>query len=218
MPMEDIPPTPTVLSALRVLSRVWSVYRPEGVELSAPQLAYRRFPKKYYVWEVCARYGDPRAEDHPAVPVAFVFVPPNTTVGVDLAKYLVKQYSVHARHLVIVCTKSSRSTGGVLDASGMVWESVSYDDVGVCIMDSGLVHSYTVLVGAGRAEAMASLGLATENELARLPLLRYREDPVARLLGLREGDLVRVKSPCTLTGQDVTYRYVVPSDAAYPLP
>lgn len=45
---------------------------------------------------------------------------------------------------------------------------------------------------------------------SQLPLIRYHEDPIARMLGLMPGDIVKITRPSLTAGECVGYRVCVP--------
>jgi DNA-directed RNA polymerase subunit H len=48
------------------------------------------------------------------------------------------------------------------------------------------------------------------NEKTQLPLIRYHTDPIARLLGLVPGDIVKITRPSPSSGEYIVYRVCVP--------
>jgi DNA-directed RNA polymerase subunit H len=45
---------------------------------------------------------------------------------------------------------------------------------------------------------------------SQLPLIRYHEDPIARMIGLMPGDIVKIVRPSLTAGESVGYRVCVP--------
>jgi DNA-directed RNA polymerase subunit H len=45
---------------------------------------------------------------------------------------------------------------------------------------------------------------------SQLPLIRFHEDPIARLLGLVPGDVVKITRPSPTAGECIMYRVCVP--------
>jgi DNA-directed RNA polymerase subunit H (RpoH/RPB5) len=45
---------------------------------------------------------------------------------------------------------------------------------------------------------------------AQLPLIRFHEDPIARMLGLVPKDIVRITRPSLTAGENIGYRLCVP--------
>jgi DNA-directed RNA polymerase subunit H (RpoH/RPB5) len=48
------------------------------------------------------------------------------------------------------------------------------------------------------------------NEKTQLPIIRYHTDPIARLLGLVPGDIVKITRPSPSSGEYVVYRVCLP--------
>jgi DNA-directed RNA polymerase subunit H (RpoH/RPB5) len=59
-------------------------------------------------------------------------------------------------------------------------------------------------------EVAALLKQLRVNEKTQLPLIRYHTDPIARLLGLVPGDIVKITRPSPSSGEYVVYRVCVP--------
>lgn len=47
-------------------------------------------------------------------------------------------------------------------------------------------------------------------EKKQLPLIRFHEDPIAKMIGLLPGDIVKITRPSPMTGECVMYRVCVP--------
>lgn len=59
-------------------------------------------------------------------------------------------------------------------------------------------------------EVPALLKRLRVNEKSQLPLIRYHTDPIARLLGLVPGDIVKITRPSPSTGEYIVYRACFP--------
>jgi DNA-directed RNA polymerase subunit H (RpoH/RPB5) len=62
-------------------------------------------------------------------------------------------------------------------------------------------------VPAEEEEALLKGMYATK---AQLPLIRFHEDPIARMLGLVPKDIVRITRPSLTAGENIGYRLCVP--------
>jgi len=63
-----------------------------------------------------------------------------------------------------------------------------------------------------RVPASEEQALLKENyaKKSQLPLIRYHEDPIARMIGLMPGDIVKIVRPSLTAGESVGYRVCVP--------
>jgi DNA-directed RNA polymerase subunit H (RpoH/RPB5) len=59
-------------------------------------------------------------------------------------------------------------------------------------------------------EVPALLKRVRVNEKSQLPIIRYHTDPIARLLGLVPGDIVKITRPSPSSGEYVVYRACFP--------
>jgi DNA-directed RNA polymerase subunit H (RpoH/RPB5) len=60
------------------------------------------------------------------------------------------------------------------------------------------------------AEEVATLLKENYAKKLQLPLIRFHEDPIARMIGLVPGDVVRITRPSPTAGECIMYRVCVP--------
>ena len=205
-----------VSRSVRQLDALWFQYRPERVHVDV-----RKFRKvalrKWTLWGHITTYADPRNGGAPTR-VAFLMLQPGKTLGAEIAAAIVQAYRSEdvpdtlVAHLVMVCSKESKSVAHTFDQSGAThWEALLYEELAINKMVCARVPRYTVLLEpAAREEAMRLLGIQGPDGLTKVSKILFRVDPMARLLGFRVGDLVRVVAPDAMTMETTSFRYVVP--------
>lgn len=204
-----------IARSIRQLDTLWQHYRTEATRVD-PRKFRRVTLKKWAVWAHITAYADPRRAGA-QTRVAFVMLQRGKTLGADISTAILQTYrnpdapETLVDHLVVVCTKASKKVKNAYDESGCVfWEILLYEELAFNKMTCARVPKYTpLLTDAERQRAHAELGIAGPQEYAKLPRILHRVHPLARLLGLRDGDLVRVVSADITTMERTTYRHVV---------
>lgn len=211
--MADLPGE--IARSVRQLDTLWQHYRTEATRVDMRK--FRRVAlKKWSVWAHICAYAD-RRRNNASTRVAFVMLPRGKTLGADISAAILQTYrnpdvpETLVEHLVVVCTKASKKVKNAYDESGCVfWEILLYEELAFNKMACARVPEYTpLLTDAERAVAHKELGIEGPKEYAKVSRILHRVHPIGRLLGLREGDLVRVVSSDIMTMERTCYRHVV---------
>ena len=111
----------------------------------------------------------------------------------------------------MIRSKESKSAITAFDThKNTIWETIAYEDIKVNKMLYSQVPSYQIIVDkCDFVKALGELQIKSRNELIHIPHMLFRIDPISRLLGFREGDLVRITSVDAFTGEAISYRLVV---------
>lgn len=88
--------------------------------------------------------------------------------------------------------------------SGITLTTFHADTLLYDIWEHAAVPKHTLLTNDERESLLATFK-CTEDQLPRM----MREDPMARYMGLRVGDVVRIERPSVTVGMDIYYRIVV---------
>lgn len=194
--------------AARQLSEIWQTGRHERVTLDGTELQRENFLKKMHVWYAQKQYVDPR--DGQVKRIAFVFVPKRLGLGSDLATYIKDRFCDEVDHLVVVRSNESKTPAQIFDEADVVWETIDYDEIAFNKFKCAGVPRYTIIHNEEeRTAALREMDVYKEEDMDHIWKIGFRTDPMARLLGLRLGDLVRVVSNNANTGIEVKYRYTV---------
>jgi len=78
------------------------------------------------------------------------------------------------------------------------------------IINNPLNHTLVPLHEKVSKEEEASLMQSLYAKKSQFPLIRFHEDPIARMLGILPGDIVKITRPSPTAGKYITYRVCVP--------
>lgn len=199
-------------SYLEVLNKIWSKYRGERLSFPTDDLETLSFKKNYSVSMTKQMSRDPRNGKERMVYV--LFVPLKQTLHTELTSILVTAAEErNYEHVVLVCSSTTKNTKSSLQKSmTIIWEVLSYDDLKFCAPCNVLVPiKYELLTDKERAE------FTTDPSKLRKMFARdngqvkhhVKQDVMARLLGFRMGDIVRITEAHTSTGLSISHRLLV---------
>ena len=78
------------------------------------------------------------------------------------------------------------------------------------IVTNPLKHMLVPLHQKVPAEEVPALLKSMYAKKTQLPLIRFHEDPIARMIGLIPGDVVQISRPSPTAGECILYRVCVP--------
>ena len=218
-------PPDYVLAAVRLLDDIWSHYRPERLRLDSRQLQSlsRRWGTSYFLSQ---RYASPRAAGA-EVRMVFWFMPWSApTLCTDIIHNILDhvQEELKATEVVLVGQRIYNSTRNKalrncippvvvsqLNERMNHWELLHYDEhLGINREFPQGLHRLEIIprheILCAPEERAALALLLGQEDWSRLPALPVRTDPVALLLGVRVGDVVRITAPHIITGERISYR------------
>ena len=201
-----------VTSSLNVLNKIWSRYRAEKISFPIPSVEPIQFRKNYLAWYTQNVCTDPRNGSSGTVHVMFT----NTTqtLNTEFTTVLAAYASEHEyKHVLIVAQSMTKMTKpSLLKTQGIIWELLTYDDLKFCAPLNTLVPiKYEILSDTERStftmdvEKIRKMNARDDGSVKH----HVKQDAMARLLGFRIGDVVRVTEANPYTGQNITYRHLV---------
>lgn len=140
-------------------------------------------------------------------------IPSHITFGAPLCRRLISNLETERDqlvdrkplHLLILCKKSSNKCDSLFaEMMDTVWEVLTYEELRFNKLKSVLVPDYELVHGEDDYKS-ALEHLGTE-DLSKVARIKAREDAVARLMGMRHGDLFRKVVPHGLAGYVQEYR------------
>lgn len=196
----------TCFLCMNKLVELWRRYRVERPNFPEVLTLQRvDFRKGFYVEEWQGLYSDPRQPHNTLMRLALVQIPTQFALGADLAGFLRDHYVQLADHVVILRQRESK-VAKILNEAGFIWETLGYDELAFDKLSHSLVPKYEILLSETEKDCvLRQLDLPSAQ---RLPRLLARVDPIARLLGLRVNDIVRIVRVDHLTLVNVAYRLV----------
>lgn len=203
-----------VLNAHKVLNTLWSTYRGEKIRFPKDAIELVEFGKKATsAWKVQSSYTDPR--DAAQRQATILFIPMasimNTEIAVKITTYVEeKQFE----HVILVSPPMSRPAKNVLQKlPEVIWEPLSYDDLKVCVMDNELVPRYRLMSNEEckqfKPEQMRKMQSTDSIVVKSSKKQQITQDPIARMLGLRTGDMVEITEFNPYTIVNKSYRVLV---------
>ena len=198
-----------VCRALRTMVELWSADHRFGSTFNYTEkdLQQKDFKKGVKMWELTHRYYSVR--DKHNMDVWILFSQPGDKLCMDTVKAVVAECK-QVDHVVFIRSKESNYITDFLDKSLPLWEKLSYDDLSFNLFKSGMVPLYEpLLTGDKKWAALQFLNVTNPEEAHKhVPRMIHREDAVARVLGLRPGDMVRVTKGDTMTGYNTSFRLI----------
>lgn len=136
--------------------------------------------------------------------MAIVFYPIGKSLGADMAKSINRMFEP-VEHLLIVCSKHSKMASHNFT---MYWEILLYRELEFDIFENDLMPQYKLL-NCQEIKDVAKSWQMTENEFkACIPITLHRKDPVARVMGWKIGNVIKVEEADVLTGCNTFYRLI----------
>ena len=138
----------------------------------------------------------------------FIFFPEEEKVNVAIIKkYFQKMNTENVRHAIIVVQQSMTPSArqGMVEAApnGFILEQFMEAELMINITDHELVPKHLVMSDEEKKELLSRYKLK-ESQLPRI----QHTDPVARYLGLKRGQVVKIIRPSETAGRYITYRLV----------
>lgn len=111
-------------------------------------------------------------------------------------------------HILIIADSTSFEAARMLKTSVHKFQVLEKRDIAIPIMRHRLVPKYTVL----DQDFILDLEKIYGNLEQRLPKMVANTDAVAKYLGLRKGQVVRIEESCRSSGSSVSYRIVIDAE------
>lgn len=193
-----------VHKALKQLDHIWFKFREERVHI--PQNPEAKEFKKFTLMMVNTTYDDPRARGTRRS-LCVIVVPAGKTLNTEMAHTICEHCTENAvHHVVIVRQRESKKVASLLAESGVVWETLTFDELHLNKLEYHLVPRYSVMLTD--AERKEVFRVAGTTDPRKLPRILFRKDPIGRLLGFRMGDIVKTVRADANTIEVVGYRHV----------
>lgn len=196
-------------------------HRPEKIQLGIVPLQAAHLRKIGPCWMKRTNYVDPRDPQHATRKLHVVFLQPDMTFGKAETTALLQELDLD--HVIVVCRTMSNHNEAHLNQgvpphrkqdqdtrrTVKTWEVLYYRELEIMILSSVYVPPHRVVCDAKERERVIHQVLKlTPQTVGRLNKILARKDAVARLLGLRSGDLVEIHQGSIITGIDIDYRIV----------
>lgn len=182
---------------LSILNDIWE-FRAETIEpFSLDDIKCTNSIKSYSTSYVCPRDGETKS-------LTFLFL---KKLNVKMARIIISNYDAEntVDHLVMVCEEIT-NVFDILDSASFVYEHITYDDISFNKIDVSNMQ-YFFATGADRIPVYKDIGIQEQEACTKLPKVLL-SDPIVKLLGLREGDLLGSKTSNSSTGHAMYWRYV----------
>jgi len=186
-------------NALKTLNKIWSTFRGEHVAFSEDSMLPLVFRKNYTAWKLQTLTVDPR--DNTQRMVHVLFIPQRTVMNTEIVTILITHAQENEyKHMVVVSASIPKTAKQNISKiqGDMIWEAVSYDELKVCTPANVLVPKYDIV------PLQEHLQFNTE-KMRKMSI----NDAMARVLGFRRGDILRITEVNINTGTNLSYRVVV---------
>lgn len=136
--------------------------------------------------------------------MAIIFYPKGKSLGAESAKTINTMFE-QVDHVLLVCSKHSKTA---FQHFSMPWEILLYEELEVDIFENHLMPRYELLSDEQVKTVATSWGMKVEEFKKCIGLMRFRVDPVQRLMGWKINSVIKVEESDVLNGCNTFYRLI----------